>query len=121
MIDGANYIKLRDAAAALSGTEKAFSVAYDAADDSVQLTRGGAYEALGTELSGVRNAAVVQAGSGSQRITLDGEGLSLKTYLIDDANYVKLRDLAQAIDCGVGYDNATRAVTLNPAESYAAD
>lgn len=121
LIDGANYIKLRDAAAALSGTEKTFSVAYDAADDSVQLTRGGAYEALGTELSGVRNAAVVQAGSGSQRITLDGETLSLKTYLIDDANYVKLRDLAQAIDCGVGYDNATRAVTLNPAESYAAD
>ena len=69
----------------------------------------------------MRNAAVVQAGSGSQRITLDGEGLSLKTYLIDDANYVKLRDLAQAIDCGVGSDNATRAVTLNPAESYTAD
>ena len=69
----------------------------------------------------MRNAAVVQAGSGSQRITLDGEGLSFKTYLIDDANYVKLRDLAQAIDCGVGYDNATRAVTLNPAESYTAN
>lgn len=73
LIDDANYIKLRDAAAALSGTEKAFAVAYDAASDSVQLSRGGAYEALGTELSGMRDAAVVQAGAGSQSITLDGE------------------------------------------------
>ena len=28
---------------------------------------------------------------------------------------------SQAIDCGVGNDNATRAVTLNPAESYTTD
>ena len=118
LIDDANYIKLRDAAAALSGTEKAFAVAYDAASDSVQLSRGGAYEALGTELSGMRDAAVVQAGAGSQSITLDGEALTLKSYLIDDANYVKLRDLAQALDCGVAYDNATRAVVLDPAAKY---
>lgn len=43
------------------------------------------------------DAAVVQAGAGSQSITLDGEALTLKSYLIDDANYVKLRDLAQAL------------------------
>ena len=121
LIDDANYIKLRDAAAALSGTEKAFAVTYDAASDSVQLSRGGAYEALGTELSGMRDAAVVQAGAGSQSITLDGEALTLKSYLIDDANYVKLRDLAQALDCGVAYDNATRAVVLDPAEKYTAE
>ena len=89
--------------------------------DSVQLSRGGAYEALGTELSGMRDAAVVQAGAGSQSITLDGETLTLKSYLIDDANYVKLRDLAQALDCGVAYDNATRAVVLDPAAKYAAE
>ena len=121
LIDDANYIKLRDAAAALSGTEKAFAVAYDAASDSVQLSRGGAYEALGTELSGMRDAAVVQAGAGSQSITLDGEALTLKSYLIDDANYVKLRDLAQALDCGVAYDNATRAVVLDPTAKYDAE
>ena len=121
LIDDANYIKLRDAAAALSGTEKAFAVAYDAASDSVQMSRGGAYEALGTELSGMRDAAVVQAGAGSQSITLDGEALTLKSYLIDDANYVKLRDLAQALDCGVAYDNATRAVVLDPTAKYAAE
>ena len=83
-------------AAALSGTEKAFAVAYDAASDSVQLSRGGAYEALGTELSGMRDAAVVQAGAGSQSITLDGEALTLKSYLH------RRRELRQAARSGAG-------------------
>lgn len=104
----------------LAGTEKGFAVAYDAATDSVALTSGQAYTPLGTELAGARDAAVVQAGAGSQQITLDGAPLSLTAYMIDGANYVKLRDLAQALDCGVTYDPATQAVGLQPSLPYEA-
>ena len=120
LIDGSNYIKLRDIAAMLADTEKGFAVAYDLATDSVALTSGQAYVPLGTELAGVRDAAVVQAGAGSQQITLDGAPLTLTAYMIDDENYVKLRDLAQAIDCGITYDPATQAVNLNPSLPYEA-
>lgn len=118
LIEDNNYIKLRDAAAMLAGTEKGFAVAYDRETDSVALTSGQAYTPLGTELAGVRDAAVVQAGAGSQQITLDGVPLPLTSYMIDDANYVKLRDLAQALDCAVTYDKATQAVGLEPSRPY---
>lgn len=120
LIEGSNYVKLRDMAAMLAGTEKGFAVAYDGENDSVALTSGTAYDPLGTELAGVRDAAVVQAGAGSQQITLDGAPLSLTAYMIDGANYVKLRDLAQALDCGVTYDPATQAVGLQPSLPYEA-
>ena len=119
LIGGSNYVKLRDAAQALSGTEKSFSVAYDAASDSVALISSEDYASLGSELSGPRDAACVQARAGSQSLTLNGDALSLTCYRIDGANYVRLRDLAAALDCGVGYDAATRAVTLLPDERYA--
>lgn len=118
LIEDSNYIKLRDAAAMLAGTEKGFSVAYDAASDAVALTSGAAYEPLGTELAGVRDAAAVQAGAGSQQMMLDGVPLELDAYMIDGANYIKLRDLGQALDCGVTYDPATQAVGLEPSLPY---
>ena len=36
-------------------------------------------------------------------------------------NVVATTDLAQALDCGVAYDNATRAVVLDPAAKYDAE
>ena len=118
LIGNANYVKLRDTAQALAGSDKAFAIDYDAQTDSVALTPGAAYLPLGTELTGPRDAACVQAQSGSQKLTLDGEALTLSTYRIDGANYVKLRDLAKALDCGISYNAVTRAVTLLPGESY---
>ena len=44
--------------------------------------------------------------------------LPLTSYMTNDANYVKLRDLAQAIDCAVTYDKATQAVGLEPSRPY---
>ncbi len=121
LIDRTNYVKLRDAAKALAGSDKAFSIDYNVQTDSVALTAGAAYVQLGTELTGPRDAACAQAHTGSQKLTLNGEPLTLSTYRIDGANYVKLRDLAQALDCGIGYNTATRAVTLLPDESYSAN
>ena len=118
LIEDSNYVKLRDIAAMLAGTEKGFSVAYDGASDAVALTSGAAYEPLGTELAGVRDAAAVQAGAGSQQMMLDGVPLELDAYMIDGANYIKLRDLGQALDCGVTYDPATQAVGLEPSLPY---
>ena len=120
LIGGSNYIKLRDMAVMLAGTDKRFAVAYDGAADTVHLTSGGSYEPLGTELSGLRDAAVVQAGAGSQRILLDGVPLMLRAHQIDGANYIALRDLAQALDCGVTYDPVTRGVGLEPSQGYEA-
>ncbi|MDO4270506.1 MAG: polysaccharide deacetylase family protein [Eubacteriales bacterium] len=119
LIGGSNYVKLRDAAQALAGTEKAFSVSYDKASDSVALVSGEVYAPNGAELAGPRDAAAVQAYASPQTITLDGAPLGVDAYSIDGANYVGLRDLARALDCCVTYDRETQAVGLDTSRSYA--
>lgn len=118
LIEGENYIKLRDLAQALSGTEKAFSVDYDIETQMILLERGGEYVPLGTELAGLCDAAARQMKASTQKIALDGAPLEIAAYGIDGVNYVKLRDLARMLDCGVTYDSATKTVGLEPAYSY---
>ena len=64
--------------------------------------------------------AAVQAKTGSQLLSLDGAALSLTTYEIGGANYVKLRDLAGALDCAVTYDKESGAVGLDTTLPYTA-
>lgn len=118
LIGGSNYVKLRDIAQALTATEKPVAVSYNAAADVVLLTAGGVYEPVGGELSGTPDVAAAQAVSSRQSVTLDGAPLALTAYSIGGANYVKLRDIAAALDCAVSYDPATQAVGLDTAASY---
>ena len=120
MIGGNNYVKLRDAAQALGGTEKRFAVTYDKAAETVALTSGMGYEPIGGELAGPADVAAVQAKTSSQLLSLDGVELNLTAYEIGGANYVKLRDLAMALDCAVTYDKESGAVGMDTALPYTA-
>ena len=115
-----NYLKLRDLAQALAGTAKSFAVAYDGASNTVQLTSGTAYAPLGTELAGTPDVAAVAATQSTLPFTMDGAPTAWTAYCIGGANYVRLRDVAKAIDCAVTYDPATQAVGLDPTQPYTA-
>ena len=56
-----------------------------------------------------------------QRITVDGEEVSLTSYLIRGNNYIKLRDIAKEIHFGVEYDMASKKVTIDPDGVYIDD
>lgn len=114
LIGDVHYVKLRDAALALRSTGAAFSIDYDKDENVVHLTKGEPYQPLGTELSGMRDAAMVQALPSQQSMLLNGTPLTLDAYLIDGANYIKLRDLTELFDCEVTYDAETHTVCLNP-------
>ena len=49
--NGTNYIKLRDMAYILNGTEAQFSVGYDNASKSISVRTGEAYQAGGSEMT----------------------------------------------------------------------
>lgn len=115
LIDGANYVSLRDCAAALSQSPSAFGVGYDEATDTVTLTRGQTYQALGTELQGAADVAAMPARSGSQHILADGIQQAMQSYTIAGSNYVNLRDLTALIGGTVGYDEPSRTVTITSA------
>jgi hypothetical protein len=112
-----NYFKLRDIAFVLNGTKKQFEVGYDDATKMINLTSGEEYTSVGGEMT---------AGDGQQKaahptksdIFIDEEKLSFTVYNIGGNNFFKLRDLMSVIDVYVGYDNATRNITLDTTQSY---
>ena len=116
-IAGSNYFKLRDLAYALGGTPKQFAVGYDEATKAVTLTSGGAYTAVGSEMQ--KGDGKPKTASPTQsKIYLDGRELSLTVYTIGGSNFFKLRDLMEVLNVYVGYDEPTRAITLDTARGY---
>ena len=117
-IDGSNYFKLRDLAFVLNGTEKQFEVGWDNASKTITLTSGSAYTANGSEMakgSGAQSASV-----SASKLLIDGKEVSLTAYTIGGNNYFKLRDIGQAFDFGIGWDNASKTITIDTSAGYTA-
>lgn len=109
-----NYFKLRDV-----GQLVGFGVDWDESTRTVVITS----DRTTPVLTGLLDMA--QTGSTAklspQRITVDGEEVSLNSYLIRGNNYVKLRDIAKEIHFGVEYDMASKKVTIDPDGVYIDD
>lgn len=113
-INDNNYFKLRDI-----GQIVGFGVEWDEATRTVVITS----DRTTPVLTGLLDMA--QTGSTAklspQRITVDGEEVSLTSYLIRGNNYIKLRDIAKEIHFGVEYDMASKKVTIDPDGVYIDD
>ena len=118
-IDDYNYFKLRDLAYVLNDTGKQFEVGWDSAKNAISLTIGKTYTAVGGEMA-TGDGKAKTATPTTSTIRLDGKVLDLVVYKINDNNFFKLRDLMEAIDAYVGYDNATEAITLDTSKGYSA-
>ena len=116
-IGGANYFKLRDLAFVLNGTEKQFDVGFDNGTKAVTLSSSSKYTTGGSDIKhgdGKAKSATLTAST----IYCDGEALDLVAYSIGGNNFLKLRDLMKALDVYVGYDNLTKAITLDSNWGY---
>ncbi|MBD5162749.1 MAG: copper amine oxidase N-terminal domain-containing protein [Oscillibacter sp.] len=118
-IGGNNYFKLRDLAYVLSGTGKQFEVGWDGATNSISLTSGKPYTAVGGEMAAGTGTTQIALASNA-KILLDGREISLTAYNINSNNYFKLRDIGQTFDFGVGWDGATRTITIDTTQGYTA-
>lgn len=120
-INGNNYFKLRDIAYALSGTSKQFQTTFNEVKKQVDLTSQTAYSVVGGEmaLSGATNDAV--AAPAPFDVCLDGVKLTLTAYLIGSSNYVKLRDIAAAVDFGVKYVAERNSIEIDTTTGYSSD
>lgn len=111
-INGNNYFKLRDLAAALKGLDSEFAVTWNAAQQRIDLTSKTAYTLVGGEQAALP-AGNKAASLTSAAVYLDGNPLSLTAYSIGGNNYFKLRDLVFALGFSVDWDNATSTVTIS--------
>jgi len=112
-IDGNNYFKLRDVAAMLNGTGSGFSVDWNEKTETVTITTGAAYKLIGGEMKNGTDKSDT-ARKSSQKIIIDGEtDKSMSVYNIGDNNYFKLRELGNALDFDVDYDEKNDTVVVN--------
>lgn len=111
-IDGYNYFKLRDVAAALNGTEANFEVGFDAKTKSIALKNKTAYTSTGNELKDTDPKGNKAAAVSNQKIMLDEKEVSMKSYLIDGYNYFQLRDLGSNLGFTVEWDAAAKTINI---------
>lgn len=109
-IDDSNYVKLRDAAAALMGTSAGFDISYHSATQVVRIKQGDAYEKVGGELAGIANVAAMQAYPATQPI--EGTTSIKNAYQINGTNYIQLRELVAMIGGTVNYDEENNTVQI---------
>lgn len=104
-----NYFKLRDIAALVG-----FEVEWNQETQTVEISS----ERTSASLEGITDNSIsgTAAELSNQRFALDGYYINIKAYLIGGNNYVKLRDIAQRINFGVGYDD--NRVTIYPSLFY---
>lgn len=111
-IDGNTYFKLRDVAMALNGTKQQFNVVWDQDKKAVNLISNTPYKAVGNELK-KGDGLPKKASPNTSSIYQDGNLADLDAYAIGDNTYFKLRDLGEAFDFAVGWDNLTKTITID--------
>lgn len=114
-IGGNNYFKLRDLAALLNGTAMQFEVGFDVSTQSVSLTSGKAYTAVGGELAAA-GSETASAAESSWKLVVDGNTAARKMQMIGWSNYITLQDLGTVLGFVVDYASDTAVVSAAPAE-----
>jgi len=117
LIGGSNFFRLRDLAYALNGTNKQFSVDWDAAANAILLTGGQPYEPIGGEMAlgdGTSQTAMRTTSS----IIINDVTLNLTAYNIGGSNFFMLRDIMRSFDIGVAWDAATSTIAIDTNTVY---
>ena len=113
-IEDNNYIRLRDIGKAVD-----FGVFYDAVTDGVFLYNTVEY----MESSDSREPVVTETADAElsgQRILVNNEPIAMTAYSIGDYNYIKLRDVGEALDFCVFYDVENDIVLIDKNLPYGA-
>lgn len=112
-IEDNNYFKLRDVAYALRETNSRFSVDFDG--KTISLASGTPYTAVGGEMT-VSGTDTANAMRKDDALFINQKSVTLTAYEIGGYNYFKLRDLGDALDFDVDFDEDSRTVILQAKE-----
>ena len=111
IINGKNYLRLRDVAAALKGTKVQFQVDYDKEKNLVMIETNKPYKDL-SNTKIYSSQKKLWATMKDMDILFNGKERKLKSAFIIDTNYIELRDLAKLMGFDVSYDAPTKTVAI---------
>ncbi|AVM67424.1 hypothetical protein C3V37_06070 [Peptostreptococcaceae bacterium oral taxon 929] len=110
-VEGYNYLKLRDVAAILNTKKCQFNVGFDKPTKLITVELAKGYEKVEGDLAEIKDEkakAIVSV----RKILVNGEEKEIKTALINEYNYMRLRDLGALVGLGVKYDAKNKVIML---------
>lgn len=116
-IKGYNYFKLRVVAKLMMGTQKGFEVMVD--EGTPVVVRDSAYTENGSELAPL-SVKKLNLNPKFKYLGMRPSYTSLivKSYNINDYNYMSLRDIAQAANFKVGYDTPSKTILIDSTQEF---
>jgi hypothetical protein len=121
LIEGNSYFKLRDVAYSLNGAAKQFAVGWDSESNAIVINSGYPYSPVGGEMTLSATGGRREAIPTTATVYLDSWCIELTAYNIGGNNYFMLRDLGQALDFGVIWDEDSRCIRIETGQSYMPD
>ena len=110
-VEGYNYLKLRDVAAILNTKKCQFNVGFDKPTKLITVELAKGYEKVEGDLAEIKDEkakAIVSV----RKILVNGEEKEIKTALINEYNYMQLRDLGSLVGLDVKYDAKNKVIML---------
>ncbi len=117
-VSGNNYVKLRDLAYVLDGTEKQFAVNWVASQNMVSIMPNSEYSTVGGEMASLAQGAPSSFALSNSQLEFNSEIVSPTAYNINGNNFIKLRDLAEIIDFSLVWDESIGAVIVDTDGTY---
>ena len=117
LIHDSNYMKLRDIAYMVNGTDKQFEVTFDESLNLIRLTSKKSYTPVGGENQS-KGLEIKNAEPTAAKILLNQEEIQLPAYNIDDNNYFRLRDIGECFDFYVGWNEDSNTIIVDTNRSY---
>ncbi len=109
---GTNYFSIRDIGALLNGSECSFSIEYDNDKDIVIVNKNEDYVSTGTEFNQSIGKKKTKRNSDTIYVKSEDVEFTLKTYYINNRNYIALRDICNIIDLNIKWDVDYKKITL---------
>ena len=110
-VEGYNYLKLRDVAAILNTKKCQFNIGFDKPTKLITVELAKGYEKVEGDLAEIKDEkakAIVSV----KKILVNGEEKEIKTALINEYNYMQLRDLGSLVGLDVKYDKVNKVIML---------
>ena len=121
MIGSNSYFRLRDVAYSLNRTPKQFDVIYDGLTGRTELISGYPYTPITGEMELHGSGESIPVTLTQFTVYLDGIKLDMTACVIGAYHYIKLRDLATAVDFGVTYEASKGAISIDTSTGYTPD
>lgn len=110
-VEGTNYVRLRDLAMLMTGTEHAFNVGWDNSTRRVSVSMNQDYAPIGGELAGAPGDRL-NAVPHNEPVLFDGQEKLITFYNFHGTNYVNLRWVSRLLGFSVGWDDGSRTVII---------